>query len=146
MKNRIRRGDSEKRRYWEGMVRRWRGSGRSVAAFCRGEGLRDSAFYWWRRRLASRSDCGGKRGSGSGKGARADARSVTPASRRPRKGATPPFLPVHVVTPTGGRLGGAGAAQGVEIVLRQGRTVRVVAGFDGQTLAEVLAVLEAAPC
>jgi hypothetical protein len=34
----------------------------------------------------------------------------------------------------------------VEIVLRQGRTVRVGAGFDRQTLAEVLAVLETQPC
>jgi hypothetical protein len=38
------------------------------------------------------------------------------------------------------------AAQGVEIVLRQSCTVRVQAGFDRQTLAEVLAVLEGRPC
>jgi hypothetical protein len=48
---------------------------------------------------------------------------------------------VHVVE------GGATeAAPRVEIVLRQGCTVRVGAGFDRRTLAEVLAVLEAAPC
>ena len=46
----------------------------------------------------------------------------------------------------GQRYGWAGAAQGVEIILGPGRTVRVPAGFDRQTLAEVLAVLEARPC
>ena len=66
---------------------------------------------------------------------------MTPARRWSRQSPTPPFLPVHVVEHAV-----AGAAQGVEIVLRQGRTVRVGAGFDRQTLAEVLAVLEAAPC
>ena len=34
----------------------------------------------------------------------------------------------------------------MEIILAQGRTVRVPAGFDRQTLADVLAVLEARPC
>ena len=34
----------------------------------------------------------------------------------------------------------------MEIVLGQGRTVRVQTGFDRQTLADVLAVLEARPC
>jgi len=40
----------------------------------------------------------------------------------------------------------AAAAQSVEIILGPGRTVRVPAGFDRQTLAEVLAVLEVRPC
>jgi hypothetical protein len=40
----------------------------------------------------------------------------------------------------------AEAACGIEIVLAHGRTVRVPAGFDRQTLAEVLAVLEDRPC
>jgi hypothetical protein len=34
----------------------------------------------------------------------------------------------------------------VEIVLAQGRMVRVPAGFDRQTLVDVLALLEARPC
>jgi hypothetical protein len=35
---------------------------------------------------------------------------------------------------------------GVEIVLGSGRVVRVPPRFDRQTLADVLAVLEARPC
>ena len=44
------------------------------------------------------------------------------------------------------RPGAAEADRGVEIILGQGRTVRVRAGFDRQTLAAVLAVLEVRPC
>ena len=51
MKKRTRRGDPQKQTYWEGVVRRSRESGQSVRAFCRAEGLRESAFYFWRRRL-----------------------------------------------------------------------------------------------
>jgi hypothetical protein len=40
----------------------------------------------------------------------------------------------------------AEATDAVEIVLTQGRTVRVRSGFDRQTLVDVLAVLEVRPC
>ena len=56
-------------------------------------------------------------------------------------GSPPSFLPVHVVED-----GVPEVAHAVEIVLGRGRTVRVQAGFDRQTLADVLAVLEARPC
>ena len=54
MKKRIRRGDPQKQTYWEEVVRRWREGGQSVRAFCRAEGVRESAFYFWRRELARR--------------------------------------------------------------------------------------------
>ena len=83
-------------------------------------------------------------------------RPPTPAARSsarlspPRDPATS-FLPVQVVESPNPFLGAAEpgqplAGQGVEIVLAQGRRVRVQAGFDRQTLAAVLAVLEARPC
>jgi hypothetical protein len=40
----------------------------------------------------------------------------------------------------------AEATNGVEIILAHGCTVRVRSGFDRQTLADVLAVLEVRPC
>ena len=52
MKKRIRHGDPQRRSYWEEVVRRWREGGQSVRAFCRAEELRESAFYFWRRKLA----------------------------------------------------------------------------------------------
>ncbi len=148
MKKRIRRGDPQKQSYWEEVVQRWRNGGQSVRAFCRAEGLRESAFYFWRRRLVRRGDAGMN-------GPRSQPHPVTPASHMskrvsPRHASSPSFLPLHVVAseslkPASG-YGLAGAAQGVEIILGPGRTVRVPAGFDRQTLADVLAVLEVRPC
>ena len=127
MKKRIRHGDPQRQSYWEEVVRRWREGGQSVRAFCRAEELRESAFYFWRRKLARGGHRTGKRVS-------------------PRHGATPSFLPVHVVGPASRCPGAAEADRGVEIILGQGCTVRVRAGFDRQTLAAVLAVLEVRPC
>jgi hypothetical protein len=150
MKKRIRRGDPQKQSYWEEVVRRWREGGQSVRAFCRAEGLRESAFYFWRRKLARR----GHRADAVN-GPRSQPHAVAPASHlsqrvSPGGSPWPSFLPLHVVAskslkPASG-YGLAEAAQGVEIILGPGRTVRVPAGFDRQTLADVLAVLEVRPC
>jgi transposase-like protein len=147
MKRRIRRGDPQKQRYWEEAVRRWREGGQSVRDFCRGESLQESTFYFWRRELTRRGQKA-KAGNGSRPQVRpmtAASMSSRPARRRgpgsPPRGPAPSFLPVHVV-----EHGVAEATRGVEIVLSQGRVVRVRAGFDRQTLVDVLAVLEVRPC
>ena len=141
MKKRIRRGDPRRQSHWEEVMRRWREGGQSVRAFCRAEGMRESAFYFWRRKLTRRGHQ-----VDAGNGLRPRGRAAVRASGsskrvRPGHGPTPSFLPVHVV-----EHGAAEAAHGVEIILGQGRTVRVRAGFDRQTLADVLAVLEVRPC
>lgn len=172
MRKRTRRGDPQKRRYWEGVVRRSRESGQSVRAFCQAEGLRESAFYFWRRRLARHGQHSRKGVLAAFNGSRPQARSAKPALQSPRPGCrlvpgpTPSFLPVEVVAsasrsrptnadprsmvpgrcPSGARLEVAQVSGGVEIVLAQGHTVRVAVGFDRQTLADVLAVLEGRPC
>ena len=74
MKKRTRRGDPQRQRYWEGVVQRWKEGDQSVAAFCRAEGLRESAFYCWRRKLAMGGRRTGERAS--------EARKGTPAFRR----------------------------------------------------------------
>jgi len=155
MSQRIRRSDPQRRRYWEEAVRRWREGGQSVRAFCHAEGLRESAFYFWRRKLAPHGQRACKRGTSRpapedvalGPPARpAVAASESSARVSPRHGLAPSFLPVQVVESTSQRLGVSASPCGVEIVLAQGRRVRVQAGFDRQTLADVLAVLEALPC
>jgi transposase-like protein len=161
MKKRIRRGNPQKQRHWEEVVRRWREGGQSVRAFCRDEGLRESAFYFWRRELARRGQHTCKpdtswRLPGAVNGSRPQARPATPTSQSStrvslRHGPATSFLPVQVVESASRRPGVAEsgrplAGRGVEIVLAQGRTVRVQAGFDRQTLADVLAVLEGRPC
>jgi hypothetical protein len=156
MKKRVRRCDPQKQRHWEEVVRRWSKAGQSVRAFCRNAGVRESAFYFWRRELLRRGRRADVDGGLSLRACvdRVDTESGTLSQRRPlppatrlsprvpaRSDATPLFLPVHVVTP-----GVAEAACGVEIILAGGRTVRVPARFDRQTLADVLALLEALPC
>jgi hypothetical protein len=51
------------------------------------------------------------------------------------------FVPVHVVLDEPKAPGGA-----LDLVLAEGRTVRVAPGFDAATLRQLLAVLEDKPC
>jgi transposase-like protein len=127
--------------YWEEAMRRWKESGQSVRAFCHNEGVRESAFYFWRRELAQRSHR-----TEAANGARPQASPLTTASHSSerassRHSSVPSFLPVRVVEDVA-----VEAASGVEIILAHGCTVRVRAGFDRQTLTDVLAVLEVRPC
>ena len=95
MKKRIRRGDPRRRAYWEALFRRWREGGQSVRGFCRSEGLRESAFYFWRRRLARPGQA-----EKAAKGSRLQGHPVTRArtTKVLRQGdARPSFLPVQVV-------------------------------------------------
>jgi transposase len=124
--------DLSKERQWRERVQRWERSGESVRAFCRGEGLHESAFYAWRRELARR---------------RQERQALRAARKQahagPNAAATEPvrFLPVQV---TAEKV--AEERSGVEILLHTKRTIRVRPGFDRQTLRDVLAVLEALPC
>lgn len=141
MKDSIQRGNPERQGHWQEVVRRWKESGQSVREYCRVQGLRESAFYFWRRALARR---GQDLGAAEAAQAKASERDPTPQSGEgrglPHRNG-PAFLPVQVVEAVQ-----VEAVRGVEIVLPQGRTVRVAAGFDRQTLSDVLAVLEARPC
>jgi len=146
MAKRVRRSDPAKERYWRGVVRGHRGSGQSVREYCHEAGVKEAAFYWWRRELARR---GSER-----KAVRQDTSTGTPrmgttsgrktvTRRASGKGAA--FLPVHVradrspYAPTD-------RAAGVEIHLGDGRMVRVGPGVDRQTLVDVLAALEVRSC
>jgi hypothetical protein len=136
----IRGGGSRGQGYWEEVVRRWKEGGQSVRNFCQTEGLRESAFYFWRRELTRRNplleaDNQSEKPNSAPATSRRAKRSPAPAR------SVPTFLPVRVVKDSA-----MGTTGGVEIVLAPGRTVRVQAGFDRHTLAEVLAVLEVRPC
>src|SRR3954466_10396588 len=90
--------------YWRRVLARWKRSGLSVRAFCRAEGVNEPKFYWWRRELLRRDQ------------------------PQPRPDSQPAFLAVHVVDDKP-----ESPALGVEVVLANGRSVRVTAGFDTQT-------------
>jgi hypothetical protein len=164
-KTRSGRSDPEKERRWGELVRGQQLSGQSVRGYCREAGVKESAFYWWRRELARRSETRkavrrrpvrGRKAAGSSP---ADGRRRSGASNRrgrpgrgkrgvegpagdgsPRQDASP-FVPIHLLAD-----GSAAIAATVEIHLGDGRMVRVGPGVDRQTLREVLAALEVRPC
>ncbi len=47
----MRQSKSEQFAKWRGLVSEQVASGQTVAAFCRGRGVRDSQFYDWKKRL-----------------------------------------------------------------------------------------------
>ena len=108
---------SSKERFWRRMVRQWRKSGLSVRAFCAERGLSEPSFYAWRRTLAER-----------------DATAV-------------PFVPLTVTPEPRPVTADNGSAGALELVLDAGRRLRIGPGFDGPTLARLLALLEEGrPC
>jgi transposase len=124
-----RQRDPIRENFWRRTIRQQQRSGLTVRAFCLREGLKASAFRWWRQALARRDR----------------EPSATPASDRDGEPAeaVPAFIPVRLVDleATSPR-----PSPPIEIILPTGPTVRVLSGFDPRTLDQVLAVLEGRPC
>jgi transposase-like protein len=113
--------DSSRLQRWLDWVRRWQKSRLSVRAFCLKHQLQEPSFYAWRRRLRER---------GLLDDAAVQAKEPTPAA----------FVQVLVDAQAT-----AGAA-GIEVVLGRGRRLVVRAGFDADTLRQLLRVLEEPAC
>jgi len=113
VRNETGRRDLKKESAWRQRVDRQANSGQSVRAWCHRQGLKESAFHWWRRELA----------------------------RRDAEKPSPSFVPVQVTEDRPAH----GASQ-IEIVLTDGRCVRVAGSVDRQMLAGVLDVLERGAC
>jgi len=162
---RLRRSDPGRERYWRELVQGQQQSGRSVRAYCRDAGVKESAFYWWRRELVRRSQAG-KLARSRPASRRKAARSSSPQEparpresrpgRKPRRAKPSPatslgggpcagdassFVPIEVLASKSTADPG-----GVEIHLGDGRMICVRRGFHRQTLSDVLAVLEGRPC
>ena len=143
---RLRRNDPEKERYWRTVVQGQQPSGQSVREYCRQAGVKESAFYWWRRELARR---GSGRKVAPQRTSRVSPPSGAASGRKPaagrRGGKRSPFLPIHVGADRTAAVSAAPVAA-VEIHLGDGRMVRVTPSVDRQTLREVLAALEGRSC
>jgi len=111
--------DVEKERYWQKTIREAARSGLSIREFCRRRDLKESQFYWWQRRLKRSRQPPRKRKSG----AESEPASFALVSDRP----------------------GALDA-GIELVLNDGRRLRIRQGVDEETLRAVLAAVESAGC
>jgi hypothetical protein len=117
---------------WRKLVREQGRRGQSVAAFCRERGLCAPYFYAWKKRL----------------------REAT-AGRDVLRAPLTKFVEVRLV-PAGPGLAGAAREAGaanvwraagdvrVEILLKNGRSLRVGPGFDAELVRELVAVVESA--
>ncbi len=124
--------DRHKEQFWRQMFARWTASGLSIAAFCEDARLSQQSFYRWRRVLRKRTS----RSDQQRRSQAVDAATETAATAIARP--LPLFVPLVVER--------TAAAAVLEVVVRDGRVIRVPAGFDATTLAQVLAVLEGQPC
>ena len=115
------RGDKE--REWREIIDAQRGGGESVRAFCRDRGLYEASFYRWRReiRLRDRKVAG--------------------------QDAAHALAPVVVIDgPLDVSASSSRAATSIEIVRRDGTTVRVPPDSTREQLDMVLSVLGRARC
>jgi hypothetical protein len=102
-----------------------------VRDFCLEHGLAEPSFYAWRRTIAERDQQAASRNGQVGD-VRHRRRSEADSLDKPI------FIPLHVVPAT--------TAPPLEVVVGQGRVIRVPADFDAATLRRLLAVLEEPSC
>ena len=116
------------RAQWRRHVEAQASSGLSGVAYCRRHGLRAKSFYRWRRVLGA---------------AVTSAKTVSPEGELAR----PVFAEVRVrdAAVVSEHPASDGCAR-LEVVAQGGRAIRVWPGFDGETLARTLAVLEGLSC
>jgi transposase-like protein len=115
--------DPSKERLWRQHLARWQASQLSIRAYCRREELSEAAFHFWRRTLQQR-----------------DRRAAATAPTTAPPQATPAvFLPLTVQPESGT------ATPWCEIVLANGRCLRLFAPPPLERLAALLTTLEGTP-
>ena len=119
--------DLGKQQLWLGRIERWQRSQLTVRDFCTRHQLSEPSFYSWRRLLT-------ERGLLSPAGA---------ATAEPNADSGPTATPLFV---TATLADSAAPPQPLELLLPDGLTVRVAAGFDATTLRQLLALLREQPC
>ena len=110
--------DVEKARHWQKTIREAARSGMSIREFCRRRKLKESQFYWWQRRLKQ-----------------------TRQQRKVRKPGDHGPASFALVSDESGA-----TDAGIELVLGDGRRLRISKGVDEETLRAVLAAVEPARC
>ena len=110
-------------RVWAARVKRWQRSGLSAPEFGRREGFKGEQLTWWKWHLSriSKKAAPPKRKQSRSKPKQAPAKAAR-------------FVPV--------KLPATVSASVLEIVLGNGRVVRVPTGCDGVWLAQVLAAVD----
>jgi hypothetical protein len=119
--------DPRTQQHWLRHLRGWQGSRLTVREYCQIHQLGEASFYAWKRTLGQRGLLPNTSATHAATG-RDGAASPTPL-----------FLPVAVAAAN------ANPAS-LELILPDGLTVRVAAGFDAGTLRQLLALLREQPC
>jgi transposase-like protein len=115
--------DMAKERQWQQIIREAARGGMSIREFCRQRGLKESQFYWWQRKFKERRQ---KRTLGrraQGKNVSSDQATFALVSDKP-----------------------GSLDAGIELVLSNGRRLRINKGVDEATLRAVLAAVESPGC
>ncbi len=121
LKKRARRSRSE----WLEELRRWRASGQSATEYARERGIHAGTLAGWASKV----------------------RDSVVAPRVSSGQRSSMFVPVHAAPAAETAAGKAGADRGqIEVVLRNGRSVRVSGKFDGEAVARLLMIAEGAAC
>jgi|SRR5208283_3610966 len=105
----------EREAKWRGHLSSWQSSGLSQAEYCRRKNLTPADFSWWKHELARR-----------------DGRAKQAAMQN----ALPTFVPVKLAAT------GLSAGCGCEVILLNGRCLRIGSGIDPRWAAELAAALE----
>jgi len=105
--------DVKKQRYWQRTMGEAARSGMSIREFCRQRQVKESQFYWWQRKL--KADRQEPKAAPGGDGRASFA----------------------LVSEEGGSM-----PAGLELVLRDGRRLRISKGVEEASLRAVLAALE----
>ncbi|GMV83605.1 MAG: hypothetical protein AMXMBFR7_47890 [Planctomycetota bacterium] len=111
---------------WRKHLKAWGGSGLSQAEYCRRHGVMAADFSWWKRELARRDQ-----------------------ARRPKQAKFAGFVPVRLpVAPMGAGVVVRGQPEGdCEVLLRNGRCLRIGGGVSIQRVVELAVALESGlPC
>jgi hypothetical protein len=116
----VERSARRSRSEWEREVARWRSSGRSAADYARERGIKAGTLLWWSAQL--------KRNPGQVPAASTEATPVAFLPLRVRQ--SPPERSVMATEPT------------LEVILGNGRRVRVAGRVDVEQLERVLAAAE----
>jgi hypothetical protein len=116
--------DKEKERFWRGVIAEAARSGMSIREFCRKRKLKEGQFYWWQRVLKER---------------RQDRMMRRRGKTHARDGGSQASF--ALVSEERGSLDA-----GIELVLADGRRIRIARGVDEETLRTVLAAMEREGC
>ena len=115
---------TSRRPFWQEHLSAWSESGLTQADYCRQHQLSAAAFGWWKRRL-----------EGTPK-----ARKRSPATKQPQSDCQTAVRFVEVQR--GPAIGTSGSPAVYEVLLSQGRAIRVGSDFDSDILKRLIATVE----